>query len=101
MEKNPKNKIFPEIDYNSLISGVVEHIDYDIWKEIKPEFLESFPELEEHINSWLIEFNNFPKDEMALHLVRLICLHYEKFPDIINETITRINERLGIKQRSF
>ena len=86
-----------EENFEKLIGEIVKVIDYDIYKELNSKFLLEFPELEERINSWLDGFCQNPKDENALHLVRLIRLHYEKFPDIISETITRINERLDIK----
>lgn len=65
-------------------------------KEV-PCFLTEYPDLQDKINDWFDEFHQNPKDETALHLIRLILLHYEKFPDIIESTILSINERLGIK----
>lgn len=89
--------ILPDLGFEQLISTIMETIDYDNFKELGGNYLTEFPELEEKLNLWFDEFNQSPKDTKALHLVRLICFHYEKFPDIIEDTIKEINKKLGIK----
>ena len=57
------------------------------------------PELPEHlINHDMIEFTNYPEDELSIHILRLIALHLKGMNDAQKKEIVSVIQKvLGIK----
>lgn len=75
-------------------------LEQELVKRIRQETIKAFGNLKEIIRNDVVEFSNYPEDDLSIHLLRLISLHLSKMTnEQKTEIINTINKQLDIKER--